>query len=141
MISTTDDALHTFIKSSTNGGYSLREIPDIESSINDTVDELKALLRTTYLSTDDDPRPMDWANVAEYFTLDTLSKVSYGKSFGCIQANRDVHDFMESSKSGMRFMTLCAEVPILRVILTSKFVLALIGPKTTDTKGIGPLMR
>ncbi|KAG6367000.1 hypothetical protein INS49_001181 [Diaporthe citri] len=41
----------------------------------------------------------------------------------------------------MKFMSLCAKVPILRAILTSKFVLALIGPKTTDTRGIGPLMR
>jgi hypothetical protein len=141
MISTTNDAFHTFIKSSTNGGYSLREIPTIETSIDDTLEELKILIRTTYLSTDNDPRPADWANVAEYFTLDTLSKVSYGKSFGCIKANRDVHDFVESSKSGMKFMTLCAEIPILRTILTSKFVLALIGPKTTDTRGVGPLMR
>lgn len=141
MISTTDDAFHTLIKSSTNGGYSLREIPAIEKSINDTLGELKDLLRSTYLSTENETRPMDWGNVAEYFTLDTLSKVSYGKSFGCIQANRDVHDFVESSKAGMKFMSLCAEVPILRAILTSKFVLALIGPKTTDTKGIGPLMR
>ncbi|KAK7715154.1 hypothetical protein SLS64_003851 [Diaporthe eres] len=141
MISTTDDAFHTLVKSSTNGGYSLREIPAIENSINDTLSELKDLLRSTYLSTDNETRPMDWGSVAEYFTLDTLSKVSYGKSFGCIQANRDVHDFVESSKAGMKFMSLCAEVPILRAILTSKFVLALIGPKTTDTKGIGPLMR
>ncbi|KAG6366999.1 hypothetical protein INS49_001180 [Diaporthe citri] len=72
MISTTDDAFHTFVKSSTNGGYSLREIPAIESSINDTLAELKALLRSTYPSTDKDTRPMDWGNVAEYFTLDTL---------------------------------------------------------------------
>ncbi|KAI0449061.1 cytochrome P450 [Xylaria acuta] len=141
MISTTDDAFHTFIKSSTNGGYSLRDIPAIESSINDSLEELKTLLRTIYLSTDDDPRPADWANVAEYFTLDALSKVSYGKSFGCIKANQDVHDFVASSKSGMRFMTLCAEVPILRAILTSKVVLALIGPRITDTRGVGALMR
>ncbi|KAI1081406.1 cytochrome P450 [Whalleya microplaca] len=141
MISTTDDAFHTFIKSRTAGGYSLRDVPSIENDIDDTLAELVTLLRKKYVSTEDDPRPVDWANVAEYFTLDTLSKVSYGKSFGCLKADRDVHDFVESSKSGMSFMTLCAEVPFLRAILTSTLFLALAGPKTTDTKGVGVLMR
>lgn len=141
MISTTNDAFHTYLKSRTNGGYSLKETPAIESSIDDTIAELKLLLRTTYLSTAGDSRPMDWANVAEYLTLDTLSKVSYGSSFGCLKANRDVHGFVESSKSGMKFMTLCAEIPVLRAILTSKFALVFFGPKSTDHRGIGPLMR
>ncbi|RYP45873.1 hypothetical protein DL768_007830 [Monosporascus sp. mg162] len=141
MISTTDDGFHDFIKSRTAAGYSFRDVPSIESDINATVDSLVALLRTKYLSTKENPRPVDWAQVAQYFTLDTLSKVAFGKEFGCLQADKDIHDFMESSKSSMGFMTLCAEVPFLRAILTSSLFLAVAGPKTTDRKGVGALMR
>lgn len=141
MISTTDDELHDFIKSQTAGGYSFRDVPSMESDINGTINEFMTLLRTMYLSTKDNTRPVDWANVAQYFTLDTLSKVAFGKEFGCLAANSDIHDFMASSKSGMRFMTLCAELPWMRSILTSRLFLNIAGPKTTDLKGVGALMR
>ncbi|RYP68924.1 hypothetical protein DL770_008340 [Monosporascus sp. CRB-9-2] len=141
MISPTDDGFHDFIKSRTAAGYSFREVSSIEGDINATIDAFVALLRTKYISTKENPRPADWAQVAQYFTLDTLSKVALGKEFGCLQADEDIHDFMELSKSSMGFMTLCTEVPFLRGILTSRLCLAVAGSKTADSKGAGALMR
>ncbi|KAH9896258.1 cytochrome P450 [Xylariomycetidae sp. FL2044] len=141
MISTTDDGLHDLIKSRTSGGYSFREVPSIEEDVNGTISAFIDLIRQNYLSTSTVANHVDWAQIAQYFTLDTLSKVAFGKEFGCMSANQDVHDFMETSKKGMGFMTLCAEVPLLRSILTSRIFLRFAGPKNTDAKGIGSLMR
>ncbi|KAI1375115.1 cytochrome P450 [Hypoxylon crocopeplum] len=140
MISTTDDGLHDFIKSRTSAGYSFREVPSVEKDVDITISSFVDMIRANYLSTNVKTNPVDWALAAQYFTLDTLSKIAFGKEFGCLRANEDVYDFLETSKKGMALQSIGAEVPLLRSILTSPFFNLLAGPKTTDTKGIGSLI-
>lgn len=97
------------------------------------------LIRSKYLSTDVDVKPIDFSQKAQYFTLDVISLVGLGKTFGMLQADEDVDDFIKSMDEGLRIGNLlCAlgvswitQLPIIGPIL---------GPSPKDVKGFGKMM-
>jgi hypothetical protein len=56
--------------------YSGKEIDTLESDIDERVLELVALVKS-YNSA-----PMDFAHIAQFFTLDVLSQLAFGDKFG-----------------------------------------------------------
>lgn len=65
------------------------------------VNELLSLIQAKYISTSDYIVPMDLAKKIQYFTLDVISCVGLGRSFGTLQADRDVDYYLSSIESGL----------------------------------------
>jgi hypothetical protein len=141
MMSTLDIALHDDIKAKTAAGYSGREVPTLETDIDGQIADLKDLIRRKYLSTDTCTRPIDFAQAPQYFGLDSISKIAYGKEFGFLAADTDVNGYISTMEAMSLFFAFCANIPFARNIFFSPFMLKLAGPKSTDLAGPGLLMR
>ncbi|KAI1875919.1 uncharacterized protein JN550_001415 [Neoarthrinium moseri] len=135
-----DTAAHDKLKAQLSFGYGGKENPTIEDGIDEQLGNLHGLIRRKYLSTDTEFRPMDLATAVQYFTLDTITRIAYGKEFGYLEADSDLHAYIRTSEEQVPFLTAFAEIPWMRILFFSRFVLRFIGPKKTDRKGIGRLL-
>ncbi|KAF5007492.1 hypothetical protein FDECE_6180 [Fusarium decemcellulare] len=93
ILSILDDAHHKALKSKMGPGYSGRENGGFEPSIDKHVASFVNLIETEYLSTADKFRPIDLGTKTSYFTLDVISELGFGASFGFLKENKDLHHF------------------------------------------------
>lgn len=98
------------------------------------------LIRRKYLSKAGEVRTLPLDHTSALFTLDVISKVSLGDSFGGLQKDADIHEFLSTLKVHIPFMALTIDLPWLRNIFYSDTFLKLMGPKETDPHGMGRLM-
>jgi hypothetical protein len=142
MLSATEVGIHDKIKSMASAGYTGREVPSLETDIDEQIESFKRLIRTKYMSTPDKAaKPIDMSKAAQYFTVDTLTKIAYGDAFGYLVEDDDIGGYIEVMQKGSLFAELCTEISWMRNIFWSKTMLQLFGPKPTDKDGIGRLMR
>jgi hypothetical protein len=69
--------------------------------VDEQVQDFLNLIQSRYISSDRSVVPMDLAKKVQYFTLDVISSVGLGKSFGMLQSDRDVDDYLQSSEEGL----------------------------------------
>jgi hypothetical protein len=63
---------------------------------------------------------MDVAVLAQYFTLDVVSTIGWGESFGNLEADRDVHGYVAMLTNGMpKMMVLCLLPTPLKIMQSS----------------------
>lgn len=146
MINTMDTAAHDRLKAQTAPGYAGKDVPNLESDIDNMVAEMVDKIRTKYANHPRGGRlatakPMlDLANMAQYFTLDSISKVAFGEEFGLMREERDVFGHIAMLHEVSQITVVIASVPYLRAFMGSAPILSLLGPKPTDKKGFGRLM-
>lgn len=140
LFSMTDTAAHDKLKAQMSFGYGGKENPTIEEGIDEQLANLHALIQRKYISTDTDFRPIDLATVIQYFTLDALTRIAYGKEFGYLETDSDVHAYIETSEAYVPIIVLFAEIPFLGRVFFSPLALKLLGPKHTDKVGIGKMI-
>jgi hypothetical protein len=143
MFSTMDPVAHDAVKAKTAGAYSGREASALESGVDAQIKNLLALIRQKYIS---DPathelRRLDFAQLSSFFTMDVITNAGFGKSFGYLDADCDLYDFLGGTRDHWPKLAITLDVPWIRAILYSPIVLKFIGPKVTDSVGIGKLMK
>ncbi|KAF4456709.1 hypothetical protein F53441_1265 [Fusarium austroafricanum] len=117
-------------------GYSGKENESLERTIDDHIAKLIAMLETKYLSTDQEYRPVDFAQKIQYFTLDVISDLAFGQPFGYIEQDADVFDFIKITKSFFPVTLVMANIPSLVSLLHSRLFSGLL-PKESDKLGFG----
>ncbi|KAI1211765.1 cytochrome P450 [Annulohypoxylon truncatum] len=140
LFSTMDTDEHDKLKAQLSFGYGGKENPTIEADIDEQLASLMALIRRKYLSDDRQLRPMDFAHRINFFTLDALTKIAYGRAFGYLTTDTDVYGYIESAEVQVPVLVALADVPWLERVFFSEPVLNLIGPKPTDEKGTGKMI-
>jgi len=147
MFSLRDNAAHDRLKAKTAAAYSGRENPKLEEEVDYVIAEMVAKIREKYAISTGEGRgggvgfvPLDFAQMAQYFTLDSITKIAFGEEFGFLAREEDVHSYLQSIEDIAPIMHVSAEIPALASIVASPFVLKLAGPKLTDKKGLGRLM-
>ncbi|KAK2041374.1 cytochrome P450 [Colletotrichum somersetense] len=131
-----DEQRHKRLRQQMGSGYSGRENPGLEESIDTHVSDLVRLIRSKYASTDAASRPMDLAQKIQYLALDVISDISFGKAFGDLRADDDVFGIAASADTGMIIFTYKIALGLYRV-LQSPLAARLLGPRETDATGWG----
>ncbi|RYP05775.1 hypothetical protein DL764_003592 [Monosporascus ibericus] len=121
-------------------GYSGKENLALESSIDKHVDELVQLIRSKYLSTDAQSKPMDFARKIQYFTLDVISNVGFGEPFGNLRSDQDVNEYAKAGEIGLRVTTVGLALG-LTWFLQLPLVARILGPSENDVVGFGRMIR
>jgi hypothetical protein len=141
LFSLTDTAAHDRLKAKLSFGYGGKENPDLERDVDGQLAGLVALIKRKYVSEENGAtRPLDVAMVAQYFTMDAITKIAYGEEFGFLKSDSDVFRAIEGAEEGIPFLVLLAEMPLLGRIFTQQWVLKLLGPKKTDAAGMGRML-
>jgi cytochrome P450 len=82
---------------------------------------------------------MDLASKIQYFTLDVISKIGFGKAFGDLKADADLDNYISSGKDGLGIVTV-----ICGLGLTPYFqwppIARLLGPSPKDKTGFGRML-
>ncbi|OJJ07012.1 hypothetical protein ASPVEDRAFT_46392 [Aspergillus versicolor CBS 583.65] len=138
VFSQTDNAKHEARRKQMAPGYSGRENLDLEKSVDERLSELLHLIRSKYLSSTCIV-PMDLAKKVQYFTLDVISSVGLGKTFGMLQSDTDTDNYLQSSEEGLAIgntalalgFSWIAQAPIL-----GRFI----APSPSDNNGFGKMM-
>ncbi|CCC10154.1 hypothetical protein SMACR_12595 [Sordaria macrospora] len=91
-----DDDFHTLMRKKMAPGYFGKENDSIEAGVDDRVVAFIKLIEDKYLSTAAEFRPMDLASRAQYFTVDVISALAFGKTFGCLEKDADLKLYVES---------------------------------------------
>ncbi|KAM0268896.1 hypothetical protein ACHAQH_009869 [Verticillium albo-atrum] len=121
------------------GQYSGRENPGLEASVDERLQDLLNLIKTKYISTQDRIIPMDLAKKVQFFTLDVISAVGLGKTFGMLTADEDVDLYLQSSEEGLAAANFAWALGV-SWLAQAPVVGRLIAPSPRDNNGFGRMM-
>lgn len=82
---------------------------------------------------------MDFARKAQYLTLDTISTIAFGRTFGFMDRDGDLFDYIKTTEESLPLMQMIALLPWLIGVLQSPLFKA-VRPSATDAVGLGKVM-
>ncbi|KAM7204746.1 Pisatin demethylase [Naviculisporaceae sp. PSN 640] len=144
LIASVDNKFHDDVRAKVAGGLTGRDVPRMEAVIDEVVGTLVRMIEGKYVSAKgcdkNTARSMDWSMIAQFFTLDALTRVGYLQDFGHLEKDDDVVGHIKTVEDMGTFLAVCSDVPWLGTIMSNKLFLRLWGPKPTDPKGPGAVM-
>jgi hypothetical protein len=93
--------------------YSGKENDSMEHTIEIQVANLVKLVRSKYISSNTEYRPDDLVQKLQYFTLDVISDLAFGKPLGYLQNDADPFDYVEAMDASMPVLASLGNVPWL----------------------------
>ena len=121
----------------TESQYSGRGVDNLESSIVDQINSMIAMLRRDHIKTH---RPVDMTRLSQYFTLDVLSSIAFGRTFGFLNANRDLWDYISITQKLVPMFEIASDFPWLqRHLFGNPIVAALLAPKDAEKVSQGKI--
>ena len=123
-------------------GYSGKENPTLEPSIDAHVKELTHLIRSKYATPEASTgtaKPMNLASKMQFFTLDVISDISLGKPFGDLKVDEDINDYLASSAEGLSIANTSWAIGTMW-LRDLPVIGKLISPSEKDAKGFGRMM-
>jgi hypothetical protein len=79
---------------------------------------------------------VDFAQKAQFFTLDVISDLAFGQPFGYLSKDEDVFDFLKITRAYFPVTVTMANLPWMITLLHSRLLSGLL-PKDTDKIGFG----
>ncbi|KAL8389335.1 hypothetical protein RB595_008759 [Gaeumannomyces hyphopodioides] len=140
VFSTLSEEQHDKRRRQMAAGYSGKENADLEPTIDTYVAQLVHLIRSKYLSNAYLARPFDFSEKTRYMALDVISAVGFGKPFGDLQSDADVHGFAASSEVGLQSMTVMMALGLTSWLCRFPSLARLLGPTETDASGFGRII-
>ncbi|KAL2061574.1 hypothetical protein VTL71DRAFT_6951 [Oculimacula yallundae] len=134
-----DEKVHNELRSMMAAGYSGKENEDLEGTIDRNIQVLINLIRTKYLSTEAETKPMDFARKAQYLTLDVISDAAYREAFGYLRTDSDMYEFIATVESVFSSALMITVFPWLNSILSLSIMKAVM-PTEKDPLGMGKIL-
>lgn len=141
MFSTMDMPTHDAIKAKLAGPYGGRETLAMEPIVDDIIRALQQHVRDEISMGTGRECVVDFAHTTDFFTMDVITRVSFGKELGFLRTHSDAFGLINATRSAMKKYTIPMSIPWLRSITTSRYFLKAFGPKSTDEQGPGVTMR
>ncbi|KIW34406.1 uncharacterized protein PV07_01184 [Cladophialophora immunda] len=138
-LSLRDNNLHSLLRSKLLPGYSGKDIDGLHESIDQQVTKFIHFIEGKYLSTEIDFRPVDFARKIQFLTLDLISTFALGRTFGFMDRDGDLYDYIKTTEESLPLMQMIALLPWLLSVLQSP-LFKVIRPTHTDAVGLGKVM-
>ncbi|KAK0726232.1 cytochrome P450 [Apiosordaria backusii] len=142
MFTTLDTKRHDELKAKLSAGYAGKDVPNLERDIDLKLREVREVLEGKV----EQGKNVDLARLSQHFTLDVISRIAFGH-----EADFEMVKTEGEDKHGIHYVELFEQmapwavtvqaIPVLRWLFGSDFVLRTIGPRATDKKGMGCMMR
>lgn len=82
--------------------------------------------------------PVDMTRLTQYLTLDVLSTIAFGRTYGYLQANQDLWNYIATAETFFPSMEMLLNFPGLqRRLFENPTIAALLVPKNADNVGQG----
>jgi cytochrome P450 len=136
-----DERKHADIRTRMAPGYSGKENPHLEQDVDDQLLKMLDLIQTKYVTKPEQGiyRTVDISRETSFFTLDVISKVAFGQTFGFLDRDDDPFGYLENLAQFLPAIIVFGVYTELTNIMKIPLVkLAL--PKSTDKRGLGRVM-
>ncbi|CAG8953869.1 hypothetical protein HYFRA_00010830 [Hymenoscyphus fraxineus] len=141
VLSETNLEKHDKLRAKMQAGYSLKENKDLGPKIDSQILSLVDLIERKYVSTTAEVKPIDFARTAQYYSLDAITSIAFGKAFGYLTEDKDMHGFIKIVETELPLATFCANTPTLGQIVFGSGLLNVLWPTSAkDQTGRGKLM-
>ncbi|KAJ9652221.1 hypothetical protein H2198_008525, partial [Neophaeococcomyces mojaviensis] len=107
LLSERDEKRHTELRAKMMPGYTGKEVPTIETKIDQRLLDFVNLIQK-YVAKKE---AFDFAEKAQYFTMDSLTDVAFGNPFGFLTKDEDLYDYNKSSTAFFPMMELATNIP------------------------------
>lgn len=87
---------HDRYKATMSLGYSGKDVPSLENDGDEVILTFMKVLERDHLSTDKETRVTDFALLCQFFTLDAISKLGFGKAIGHLELNTDRFGYIKA---------------------------------------------
>jgi hypothetical protein len=120
--------------------YAGMDNPNLDESIDSHVLDLLNLIERECLTTEERCLVMEWAVMAQYFTMDVLTNVAISKLIGYLKGNADLFGYIKTVQQYMPVLEMQANIPLINTIMNNKYIRNLMAPTASDTFGMGKMM-
>jgi hypothetical protein len=116
--------------------YSGKEVEGVEEKMDADILSLIHLLESRYICHN---KPFDFGRKAQFFTIDVIAHLAFGKPFGFIETDSDVYNYISIIEKQVADMGVLAIFPNLITLFNWPPLNRLL-PTPEDKVGIGKLM-
>lgn len=141
VVSITDERQHTALRNRMSPGYSGKENPYVEQDIDDQLLKFFELINAKYVARPEEGifRTVDLSRVTSFFTLDVISKIAFGQTFGFLERDEDPFGYLKNLEEYLPAIIVFGVYTELTKILKMPLMKAAL-PKSTDKRGLGRVM-
>ncbi|OCK80386.1 putative P450 monooxygenase [Lepidopterella palustris CBS 459.81] len=139
IVSFRDEAIHNKLRTQMSHGYSGKENLHMESDIDEHLLQMFGLIRQKYISTDAQYRPLNLSRIITFFTLDVISTIAFGKSFGFLVIDDDPFEYLKQLHVFLPAIMMFSVFPEVQKIMRLPLMRKL-APQATDVTGLGKIM-
>lgn len=136
IVNVIDEEKHAKLRYQMGFGYSGKENLHLEADIDNRVLALVESLSKRYV---DEKRPVELGRVITFFTLDVISAVAFGRSFGFIERDDDYYGYVHNIKTMLPAIMFGVAFPEVFYVSRLPFMQRFF-PKATDATGLGAVM-
>lgn len=140
ILSELDVETHDKRRAKMAGAYAGKENPQLETDVDDQIASWVNLIKTQYISEGGSLKPMDVTLQTQYFTLDVITSLAYGKAFGYLERNEDIYDYIKLAEQFISTVAPILGVAPLQNFLYRSGLIFKLAPSPEDISGFGRLM-
>lgn len=141
VVSLVDERLHAELRNRMAPGYAGKENQHLEQDVDEQLLKFFALINEKYVARPEEGvfRTVDLSRVTSFFTLDTISKIAFGQTFGFLERDEDPFGYLENLEQFLPALIVFGVYTELSNILKMPVIKASL-PKSTDKRGLGRVM-
>lgn len=136
-----DERIHADLRARMAPGYSGKENVHLEQDVDEKLLQMLELIQTNYVTKPEVNlfRTMDISRVTSYFTLDVISKVAFGQTFGFLDRDEDPFGYIENLMEFLPAIIVMGVYTELQQIMKAPVIKSML-PRSTDKRGLGRVM-
>ncbi|KAL9052029.1 MAG: hypothetical protein Q9162_005648 [Coniocarpon cinnabarinum] len=135
-----DPEKHDLLRKQMIRAFALKENPQLETKIDKSIGGLVDLIERKYLSDNANFNPCDFAQKAQFFSMDVITDIALGESFGDCANDQDMHDYITTVGSQLPLVTRCTSNSALLSFIDSAPAKMLFMPSEKDKTGQGAIV-
>lgn len=140
LFSETNKQKHDDMRKRVGIGYSGKDNPNLEPDMDKVIFRLINLIKSHYVSRGNNTKLFDFGQVIQYFTLDVITVLGLGKSFGWLDdGGQDKFGYCATMEANMPAMNFVSAVPLLLSLMTVPSIQNLALPSVKDRIGMGAI--
>jgi hypothetical protein len=135
---------HNHLRYQMSAGYAGKDIPNLESAINERILDFVSRIEQNWVSTAEETKSFDIAKRIQFLAVDIITHLSFGKPLGFVEADIDKFNFLATIETQLpivqHFSVLLEFNTFLSWAAIFKWLRKLFVPAAGDKTGVGMIM-
>lgn len=144
IVSERDPRVHTAMRRRMAPGYAGKDIEGLEETVDERIRGFLGLVERDWISRSGLTKSFDIATRIQYFTIDAITHICFGRPMGFVESDSDKHNFIGTIHTQLpiaqHFSVMLFLNKMLRWASSVPFLRPIVVPSSADKSGIGVIM-